>query len=207
MIAMPLFNKKKIIEVDGKKIELQKKPGLFSKNQKPTSSIVAPTIETKNEPFLKNTIQAQSNVQQNTTNQNPQQVASTVSNVKAPNNAKINPKKMQKRSKPIIASGYKVPKGVEKYVNKIAVKRGGLEAALRDNGIKETPQQFIKKMMLTSIIFAAIITIALLLLLSNFGLPLVAVVLLPLLIGFVVYQTSLTNFINYPLHRSKKAQN
>ncbi len=205
MIAMPLFNKKKIIEVDGKKIELQKKPGLFSKNQKPTSSIVAPTIETKNEPFLKNTIQAQSNVQQNTTNQNPQQVASTVSNVKAPNNAKINPKKMQKRSKPIIASGYKVPKGVEKYVNKIAVKRGGLEAALRDNGIKETPQQFIKKMMLTSIIFAAIITIALLLLLSNFGLPLVAVVLLPLLIGFVVYQTSLTNFINYPLHRSKKS--
>lgn len=176
---MGLFKKeKKIIEVDGKKIELQQKPGLLGKQQKP--EVQTPTLKIPESP--KPFIISSSNSDQASKNKNQKQSKS-----------KIN-----------VKPGYKKPGGFESYINKIAIKHSGIEAALRDAGIKETPQQFIKKMLTTSVIFAVIIALAIFLLLSNFGLTMIGVVAVSVLMGFMVYQVSLNNFINYPLHRSKK---
>ena len=93
--------------------------------------------------------------------------------------------------------------GFEKYIENIAVKKMGLETAMRELGMKEDIYQFVRRMFF----FAAVITIVTVLLVS---LVLITYgyytdVIFAVLIGIGVFQVLFQRFMRYPIDKTRNA--
>ncbi len=88
---------------------------------------------------------------------------------------------------------------MQTYIAKKALSIKGLEESLRENNIKESPYDFVKKMLINTIILTVIITVALAILLIHYG---VNVILAPIL-GIAVYYAFFNRFIRFPIDKSK----
>ncbi len=92
-----------------------------------------------------------------------------------------------------------------KYINRMLMNRKGLESALRDIGIKNSPYSFIKKMVVSSIIIAIVVSILIAAILYKVGVSNVFAILIISLVSLIaVYNTALNNFVNYPITRGRK---
>ncbi len=90
------------------------------------------------------------------------------------------------------------PTRMQIYFASIAAKHKGLDAALRAQGIKESPYEFVKKMFIYAAIVSAVIMISAAALLLSYGVtPILAVVL-----GIGCFQGLFNKFIQYPVARS-----
>ncbi len=89
------------------------------------------------------------------------------------------------------------PTRMQIYFASIAAKHKGLDAALRAEGIKESPYEFVKKMFIYAAIVSAVITISAAALLLSYGVtPIFAVVL-----GIGCFQGLFGKFIQYPVDK------
>lgn len=93
------------------------------------------------------------------------------------------------------------------YVEKLAQKHKGLDAALMEQGIRSTVYQFVKRMVIASAALAVIVGATLIIVFMGMlpGAPAITPVLLGGIIGFATFYMALQNFLNFPTHRSKKA--
>ncbi len=88
---------------------------------------------------------------------------------------------------------------LQTYIAKKALSIKGLEESLREIGIKESPYDFVKKMLINSIIVAAVITVALAILLAHYGVN----IILAILLGIAVYYAFFNRFIRFPVDKSR----
>jgi pilus assembly protein TadC len=92
---------------------------------------------------------------------------------------------------------------IKRYIEGTVAKHKGLESALRDQGIKESAYEFVKRMIIASIMFAVVITAVTLILFAKLGLSTIAASVIAVLIGVAVFNTALGTFLNFPTHRSR----
>jgi archaeal flagellar protein FlaJ len=101
-----------------------------------------------------------------------------------------------------------VPKtyGAMRYrIEKIASKKEGLDLALKENGMKESPYEFIRRMLFASIIIGIVLGISIFALFFKAGLSIALSVLLAIILGFMIGRVSFANFINYPIMKGKRS--
>jgi len=96
------------------------------------------------------------------------------------------------------------PKGPAKgplttYITTVLNSRKNLESELRGVGIRKSPYDFVKLMMLYAAAVAGIVTITLVVLLNHFG---VSLIFAPVL-GLAVYMVSFNRFLLFPSQRSR----
>ncbi len=97
---------------------------------------------------------------------------------------------------------------IDVYLDNVVAKRKNLDVQLREQGIKGSPQQFAKRMMINAIIFSALIGIALaamlfrLLSASNAN-PTVIAVLLGGVFALACYNMLFNQFLRYPANKAK----
>ncbi len=104
---------------------------------------------------------------------------------------------------PAAKPGYKRPGSIQIYFASVAAKHKDLEAALRAQGIKESPYAFVKKMFINTMIIVAVITVAVaMLLLQFFPFEPAVPILLAVLLGGASYPALFNKFIRYPIDRS-----
>ena len=107
--------------------------------------------------------------------------------------------KAMKQTKP------KSPKSFKNYLEGIGAKRKGLEFSLREQGIKASLYEFVRNILIASIAIGVIIgATVIILFLDILSLGLQKSIMFGILIGFVAGYVSFQNFLNYPLHKSKK---
>lgn len=100
------------------------------------------------------------------------------------------------------ALNYKRPDKLQMYFMSVAAKQKNLEDALKSQGIKEAPYEFVKKMTEYAVIVSAVMTVSFAALLNSFGMGGVGY-LLALMLGVAMYQALFNKFIQYPLDKSK----
>lgn len=88
--------------------------------------------------------------------------------------------------------------GLKQYLSRVAAKNKDLEAALRAQGLKESPYEFVRKMFIYSMIISVVITASFGALLFAYGLNLV----LALALGVACFYALFNRFIRYPLDRN-----
>lgn len=96
----------------------------------------------------------------------------------------------------------KKPTQLQIYLMSTAAKHKDLDAALRAEGIKETPYEFVRKMFIYSICVSAVVAIAIGAVMFEFNLEPVAAVLLAAMLGVAIYMAFFNRFIRYPIDRS-----
>ncbi len=148
---------KKTIEVDGKKIELQPKPGGLFGRKSPAAQPARPQ-------------------------QGPQTDKIKLNNV-----------------------DFKKPTKFKLYIEKLGVKHKGLEAALAEQGIKGSVYEFIRRMVIASIMLAVVMAFALMIVLFKAGMPIETSAVLGIAIGIAVFYMALQNFLNFPAQKGRKA--
>jgi pilus assembly protein TadC len=89
------------------------------------------------------------------------------------------------------------------YIESMGAKHKGLEAALRDMNIKESMYEFVKRMLIASIMLGVVLAITMFLLFSKMNIPAVNAVILSVMLGVAVSYTALGIFLNYPTQRSR----
>ena len=93
--------------------------------------------------------------------------------------------------------GYKRPTRMQIFFASVAAKHKDLEVSLRTQGIKESPIEFVRKMFINTAIISVIITVAVAVLLLEYGItPILAVVL-----GVACFYGLFNRFIQYPIDR------
>ncbi len=90
------------------------------------------------------------------------------------------------------------------YIDKIILRKRGLEAAIRDTGIKKSPYDFVKGMIINAIIVAAAIGVAAFALFMKLLQNPVVSVLLGGALGFAIYNMLLNNFVDFPLKKIRQ---
>ncbi len=91
------------------------------------------------------------------------------------------------------------------YIRKLAIKNRKVEDALKDQQVKGTIYDFIKRMLITSIIISVVLAITIFLLFIRLGLNPAVGLLLAFAIGFAVNQFAFKSFMGFPLKKSKKS--
>ena len=91
-----------------------------------------------------------------------------------------------------------------KYITRIMISKKGLESALRDSGVKSNTYDFIKKMIMFSIIISVVVSILVGAILYKLSLSIPAVIIISLVSLIAVYNMLFNNFINYPITRGRK---
>ncbi|MDE1873682.1 MAG: type II secretion system F family protein [Candidatus Micrarchaeota archaeon] len=91
------------------------------------------------------------------------------------------------------------PNQFQIYLMSVAERHKDLEAALRAEGIKESPYEFVRKMFMYSVIVSVVIALCTGILLASNGVT----PILALLLGVACYYGLFNRFIRYPLDRSK----
>jgi flagellar protein FlaJ len=182
-----MFGKKKTtpktVEVDGKVIALQPKPkkGLFGGGGKPKQK---PNLQQK----AGQSIPSAQTFAQPSQSQQPGQNGS----IQPGTPSGKRPSQKKKSNK------------FNNYIEKLALKQKGLEEALRAQDIKETPKQFVKRMVMTSMLLAVVIGLTLIILFIHLNLSPPLGVVMGAGIGFVMYMMLLNNFLRFPIQKSNK---
>lgn len=186
---MGLFDKKKkVIDVEGKKIELQPKPtalgGFFGK--KPAAT------QTQNKPSTPQQI-TQPAPQQQTTAMRDQTMQQSV------------PQPRMQKAAPGKPAGQsmKRPSGIKMYLEGVGAKKKGLEIALREQGVKTSLYEFVRNMLIASAALGLVLGITMIILFMHIGLALTQSVLLGGLLGFVIFYMAFQTFLNFPTQKGK----
>ncbi len=108
---------------------------------------------------------------------------------------------------PAARGQYAKPKGkqspLDKYIEKTAAKQKGLEAALREAGMKSDVISFVKRMFFASVALSIVLAIVVFVFFSAIGLTAIEAVLFAVVLGIGIFQTSQKSFLQYPLAREK----
>jgi archaeal flagellar protein FlaJ len=227
MFGLP---KKKTVEVDGKKIELEPKPTITSKLFGSTpktggaqpSSKAAPTPPPSAAPYSAPTTFAQAAKQPPPpapTRPIPQPTSGISYPFKIPTikpaqpktpspgqtTPPAEPKPVRMPSRTPRAAQQGPPSRLRLYIQSIGAKHPDLEPALRKEGIKESIYDFIKRMLILSVIFTVAIGgvgfVVLYKLLHN---PLTSA-LLAVMVAAVVFMTVFRSFLNFPTAKGKSS--
>ncbi|MCL4403171.1 type II secretion system F family protein [Candidatus Marsarchaeota archaeon] len=210
---MPLnfnpFKKKgspRIIEVDGRKIELQPKPkkGLFGGSQKAAKQPTSPS-ELINRPSASTSSTAIPAQQPQQPTQQPTQQGSTQAqrSSQQPNPTAQQPQKptMQQRA----ASQQRPKRGfLHNYIQSVAFKHPKLEDALTARGVKESATDFIRRMLLSSIMMGVLVGAMIIIVLQKTSISMPIELLLGALVAIAVYRMMFGMFLNYPAQRGRK---
>ena len=108
--------------------------------------------------------------------------------------------KPQPRAK---STDYKKPSGFKTYLQGIGAKRKGLESALRDQNVKVSLYEFVRNMLLASVMLGIVIGITLIILFMHIGLDTPKAVILGVLLGFAIGFMAFQNFLSFPTHKEK----
>ncbi len=92
---------------------------------------------------------------------------------------------------------------VTMYISSIGAKHKGLETALREQGIKESLYEFVKRMLIASVALSVVIAVAMLILFIKLGMSVFAAVLFSAVLGISIFYTALGTFLNYPTQKGK----
>ncbi len=94
------------------------------------------------------------------------------------------------------------PKGMSSFrffITNTAARKRGLELALKAQGIKSTPYEFVRRMFFSAVIVAAVVAIALGVLFYDIGItPILAII-----IGIALYYGLFYNFLDFPIARGR----
>ncbi len=172
-----MFEKnKRVIEVDGKRIELDPKPttlsGMFGKQSRPvTNDPDPPRAEQR----------------------------------RMPGAAGASPEQKQGYAAKAEIRQIKKPGAIYLYLERIEAKQKGLDQSLREQGVRQSVHEFLQRMMMAAAMLAAVLLISTTFLLYNVGLPIVEDLILGIIVGAASYYVSFGVFINYPAQRAKAA--
>jgi len=89
------------------------------------------------------------------------------------------------------------------YIASVAAKHKGLDLALREAGIKESTYDFIKKMLINSIIVSAMLVVAIFVLLIHYYMSYATSAILSLALGIAIFEVFFNKFVNYPIDKSR----
>ena len=89
------------------------------------------------------------------------------------------------------------------YIESIGAKHKGLENALREQNIKESLYEFVKRMLIASAMLAVVLTITIFILFVKLGIPIEVAPILAGLIGISVFYSALGAFLNFPTQKSR----
>ncbi|MGC8586120.1 MAG: type II secretion system F family protein [Candidatus Micrarchaeia archaeon] len=174
-----IFNKKKrVIKVGNEIIELEPKPGIFSRKPKPKPSVKPAQPQAQAPTQQAGQLGQEQSVPMQT--MQPQRPAPT-------QQAKAGPRK---------------PSRFRLYIEGIGAKHKGLEIALKERGIKGTLYEFIKRMLIASAMFGIILGFAAYLLFVKVGLAEGYSALFAILLGLVIFRIAFINFLNFPTKKS-----
>ncbi len=179
-----MFGKqKRIIEVNGKSVELEPKPSLLSGvfKKRPASS-GAPRADQQP--------------------RGPRAMAAPAPpHTAAPAAAKPEPAKPSRPSmQPLKGQG-----ALYMYVERTASKHKNLEASLREQGIRQGVHEFVQRMMIASAMLAVVIALTLFFTFLDAGLPLAECVMFGFVLGIVTYYVAFGEFINFPARHARVA--
>lgn len=99
------------------------------------------------------------------------------------------------------------PTKFQLYLTGIGIKHKGLEAALRQQGVKENLFKFVKRMFVSSIILGILIGISIIIILMKvLTTPnsLVVSILLGFVFGFMTFKLGFESFLNFPTHKGRR---
>jgi len=100
-------------------------------------------------------------------------------------------------------AGQRKPTALQLHIAKIVEKHKDLENAMKEVGMRETPYDFVKRMLVNSIIISAVIAIAIIAMLLHYGLG-VAGIILGAVLGYATYTVLFQRFLMFPLQKSKQ---
>ncbi len=106
-------------------------------------------------------------------------------------------KELAKQSKGFVGEKKYTP--LQLFILQTIERHKDLEVSLREQNIKSSPYDFVKRMLTISAILAIVITLLLILATTALGVT----PLLPVLVGFAVFFGAFNNLINYPVAKSK----
>lgn len=95
------------------------------------------------------------------------------------------------------------PTKMKLYIEKLGAKQKGLEAALRQQGIKESLYDFVKRMLIASIMLAIVLGITTIILMVHIGIAAGAAVLLGFVVGLVAFYVGLNMFLQFPKRKGQ----
>lgn len=102
-------------------------------------------------------------------------------------------------------SRMKRPSSFKNYLEGIGAKKKGLELALREQGIKTPMYEFVRNMLLVSVLLAIVIGATMVLLFQHIGLSVVQGAVLGGLVGVMVAFIAFQNFLSYPIHKGSSS--
>jgi len=177
--------KKRIIQVNGKELELQPKPS------KSLSDIFS---------FLKRSKEPQ------TTQTAPQGFSSLKTQGKAPKIQETvqiyRPAAREKPSQSMKQQQQQMKRSRFKlYLERMGYKHKGLEAALIEQGMRESMYEFVKKMLIAAIMLAIVIAASIAFILFRVGLELPTIIIFTALTGVAVYFVMFQTFLEFPKHK------
>lgn len=89
------------------------------------------------------------------------------------------------------------------YLEGVGAKKKGLEAALRDQGVKVGLYEFVRNMLFAAIALGAVLGGTIIILFQKIGLAEAQSIILGGLLGVVAMYVSFQTFLNFPTHKSK----
>ena len=89
------------------------------------------------------------------------------------------------------------------YVESVVKRRKKLGAQLLGTGMKESPQEFVRKMLLYALAISIVVGVAVAALFFRIGEPASITLMLSFVLWFAVYQVSFNRFLMYPAQRPK----
>ncbi len=218
-MSLNIFKRKKgnprIIEVDGKKIELQPKPkkGIFGGQQKAPQPATPSELLNRPSPSPPSSLSLSSpSPSPAVSPYKPQQSAQGVQGVQRPQQQATPGAQQQGTARarmqrqPRAASQTKVERGfMHNYIQSVAFKHPKLEDALTARGVKGTVQDFIKRMMLSAIMMGVLVGAVIVIVLQKTSIALPIRIVLGALIAFAVYRMMFGMFLSYPATKGRKS--
>ncbi len=203
-----MFGKKKqrVVNIGGQPIVLEPKPkkgifGVFGKGKRQRSPGATPTASYQAPQQAPAQPQPQYNPAQGQTFNAPQ-----ASQPNAPTPTQVLTPKPARRG--LFGPGKAArPRAARQgrwhtYIESIGSKQIGLEEALKEQRINESLYSFVQRMVFTSMIFAAIITITVLALFLHIGIRDIPAVFLSVMLGFALFYGFLRSLLNFPKRRA-----
>ena len=92
---------------------------------------------------------------------------------------------------------------ISMYISSIGAKHKGLEAALKEQNIKGGVYEFVKRMIIASVMLAIVLAIAILILFVKLGMSAFSAVLFALVLGVAIFYSALGSFLNYPTQKNR----
>jgi len=120
----------------------------------------------------------------------------------------IVPKVEQEKAEPVMGqyAGPGMPQRlsnspIDRFLKKTLAKQKGLALALREQGVRGTPEQFVKRMFTAAVMMSVIVGLVAGVFLVSAGLALIEVILLAVVIAIAMFQFIFNMFLQYPNRR------